>query len=113
MEYFDSFSPTSGDRDVISQVERLSSGETKMAPTTVPTALCSGTRSFRISYLLWGSVGETSPLPAVEQSANPPLGIFLLVGRPEVCGCAPVSGSCLLFPAVGERVPQFVSVCRA
>jgi hypothetical protein len=36
---FDIFSPPPGDSDVISQVERLSSSETKIAPRSVRTAV--------------------------------------------------------------------------
>jgi hypothetical protein len=41
-ECLDSLSPTPGDSDVISQVERLSSSETKIAPRSVRMALSSG-----------------------------------------------------------------------
>jgi hypothetical protein len=44
MPYFDIFSPLPGDSDVISQVERLSSKETKMAPTLLRIAVGSSQR---------------------------------------------------------------------
>ena len=44
MPYFAIFSPLPGDSDVISQVERLSSKETKMAPTLLRIAVGSSQR---------------------------------------------------------------------
>src|SRR6202040_339057 len=46
---FDIFSPPPGESDVINQVERLSSNETKIAPTAAPPAGKSDLRSGRQS----------------------------------------------------------------
>src|SRR5580692_9227243 len=57
---FDIFSPAPGDSEVISQLERLSSNETKIAPRSLRIALAASGRS-AITRMVVSSVGRLQP----------------------------------------------------
>jgi hypothetical protein len=76
-ECFDIFSPPPGDSDVISQVDRLSSNETKIAPRSVRIAVGASGRSATICMVV-SRVGGFSNLTLPEcRSLSTPHGIFV------------------------------------
>src|SRR5271165_3627406 len=83
-ECFDIFSPPPGESEVTSQVERLSSNETKIAPSWVWIAVCSATRG-RTAFMvrLSRSGGLVAPLCQRAGRAIHPHGIYYEAVRPS------------------------------
>src|SRR5271169_6701528 len=73
---FDIFSPPPGDTDVMSQIERLSSKETKIAPRLVRIAVGSSCRS-AIDCMAVSTVGGLQPHSATGSAA-----VHLPIGSP-------------------------------
>lgn len=74
----DSFSPAPGDKDVISQVDRLSSSETNIAPRSVRMALCSCGWGSCIGRLQRAGGIDDLTLLEAKRGAIPPPRIFIL-----------------------------------
>jgi hypothetical protein len=72
----DSLSPAPGDSEVINQVERLSSSETKIAPRSVRMAVWSCGRCWCIGEPPASGWYRRFTLLVAERSATPPHGIF-------------------------------------
>src|SRR6267154_4199575 len=69
---FDIFSPPPGDSDVISQVERLSSNETKIAPRSVRIAVGASGRSAAICMVASRVGGSNLTLPEYRSLSTSP-----------------------------------------
>src|SRR5271166_3012468 len=81
-EYFDIVSPPPGDREVVSQVERLSSSETKIAPRLVWIAVWSSGRGSAAGTVASRVMGSATSLCLGADRYPPPWYLYPATSRP-------------------------------
>src|SRR5215217_6739132 len=101
-ECFDIVSPLPGAREVMTQVERLSSRETKIALRSVRTAACSSGRGLRACMVAPEWVVQHPTLPESKMLPVAPMGSLPL--DPGLC-----AGAGEADPATPARVPWLVA----
>src|SRR3977135_3894362 len=100
---FDIFSPPPGNRDVISQVERLSSMETNIAPRSLRIAFGASGRSATVCMVVSRVGGRNLTLPERRSLFTSPWDLDQLRRRQRAQKVAEIVGECMKLETDGRR----------